>query len=290
MNSITGQNNLTHVPPSIRYLTSLRELNLGGNQLRYLPSEIQLLPLQTVGLHPNPFMPPPASSAPSPKASPSTSIHKAPCFSPLETRSTLPSLAEYALRVLLSDASTSPMPTITSPSSSIHKKTILETLVELPLSNRYRLNSNMVRILEASCSTNVRPGRSRDAMDYVRGSVCPSKKHAMRAPTNFGSSAPPSTDSYKIVSASSCFEVLEGRALGVSLENRTQTRAGPEAYFHTPVESRYQWVQDIGLGPVKAFAGGVVPLLHQGCETGCLSFLEDRQDDGDDNDVEWGTL
>ena len=64
---ILGNNNLKVIPQAIGNLASLRELNLSGNQLPYLPHTILTLPhLYLLRLHPNPFLPPPPTYSPLP--------------------------------------------------------------------------------------------------------------------------------------------------------------------------------------------------------------------------------
>ena len=61
LNTSAGSNKLDYLPPCIGNLTSLKELNVANNKLRYLPSEIVGLNLTSLLVHPNPFIPPPAS-------------------------------------------------------------------------------------------------------------------------------------------------------------------------------------------------------------------------------------
>ncbi|KIJ55490.1 hypothetical protein M422DRAFT_240110 [Sphaerobolus stellatus SS14] len=107
------KNKLTSLPPAIGQLRSLRELNIGNNRIQYLPSEIQSLALNTLYLHPNPFIPSPPDGkesserllAPLRRATPPAdhcpSLASESPESP-EDPSPIPSLTEYCIRGLLS--------------------------------------------------------------------------------------------------------------------------------------------------------------------------------------------
>src|SRR5579859_4300707 len=103
---MSGNNNLMSIPEAIGNLTSLRELNLAGNQLSFLPHTVlDLKNLQHLLLHPNPFMAPPPSYAPLPTP-PSSQIatpaalraHVLPLRPP--NTSHIPTLVEFASRTL----------------------------------------------------------------------------------------------------------------------------------------------------------------------------------------------
>ena len=94
----SGGNRLTCIPPQIKNLKNLQELDISVNKLQYLPAE--MLQMQPLILHTNanPFL-----------------RNESPTFSPLETRvgvsnpefagdSVVPALREYCLRVLLHKA------------------------------------------------------------------------------------------------------------------------------------------------------------------------------------------
>lgn len=59
---LTGANALKELPSAIGTLTTLRELNIGNNQLKHLPAEMQKLHLQTFTYHPNPWVVCPSGS------------------------------------------------------------------------------------------------------------------------------------------------------------------------------------------------------------------------------------
>ena len=101
-----GKNDLPHIPEAIGNLTSLRELNLSGNHLQFLPHTLlDLNQLQHLRLHPNPFLSPPASYSPLP--TPPSSQVNAPAVLRAYQRPTRPkntasitSLVEFASRAL----------------------------------------------------------------------------------------------------------------------------------------------------------------------------------------------
>jgi hypothetical protein len=81
---------LTEIPPAIGALRNLEELTIGGNQIKFLPAEIEKLPLRQLSLHPNKWLECPEKSS-------GENI-----LSPLESYFSIPSLAETCIRVLLS--------------------------------------------------------------------------------------------------------------------------------------------------------------------------------------------
>lgn len=86
----TGNNGLTEIPPAIGALKNLEELTIGGNQIKFLPAEIEKLPLKQLSLHPNKWLECPEKSS-------GENI-----LSPLESYFSVPSLTETCIRVLLS--------------------------------------------------------------------------------------------------------------------------------------------------------------------------------------------
>lgn len=110
----TGNNEITYLPPEISMLKNLVTLNIAHNKLKFVPSELmQMRKLTTLNLFPNPFIPEPLSTRPGRVAS--------------ETRrigSRVPTLAEIALRVLLTRPTTSGVDV---------PRTKLEQMYELPL-------------------------------------------------------------------------------------------------------------------------------------------------------------
>lgn len=94
------------MPEAIQNLTSLRELNLAGNRLSFLPHTLlDLKNLQRLLLYPNPFLAPPPSYAPLPTP-PSSQIttpaalraHQLPLRPP--NTSPIPTLVEFSSRTL----------------------------------------------------------------------------------------------------------------------------------------------------------------------------------------------
>ena len=160
-----GKNNLTGLPASIRHLTSLEELQIGGNRIRSLPSEILRLPLKKVGLHPNPWLPEP----------PLEQLPKTPrLLGPLQSNFVVPPLTEICIRIMLSK------PTPATP-AKLKPKTNLELHMEMPLS-RWGLPAKYLAILEASVPSGqprsvspIASGVQRkeyDAMQDARSALC----------------------------------------------------------------------------------------------------------------------
>lgn len=94
-NSDSGSNTLTHIPPQIKNLKNLQELDVSVNKLQYLPAEMLQMQLFVLNLNANPFL-----------------QNDFPNFAPLETRvgvskpelageSAVPTLRECCFRVLL---------------------------------------------------------------------------------------------------------------------------------------------------------------------------------------------
>jgi hypothetical protein len=162
-----GNNNLTALPPSIRHLRSLEELQLGGNRIQYLPSEIIKLPLKTIGLHPNRWLPCPLEE--------SSKIPR--LLGPLQSKFVIPPLTEICVRILLSKPS--------SETPAGQPKTYLERHVEMPLS-QWELPPNYLAILEASVPSGQRQSvspdadggwrKEHDAMLDARSSLCPNQQ------------------------------------------------------------------------------------------------------------------
>jgi len=144
-----GQNNLTGLPPSIHHFTSLEELQIGGNRIQYLPSEILRLPLKTIGLYPNPWLPPPELPPKTPRL-----------LGPLQSNFIVPPLTEICVRILLS------RPTPVTPGKQ-KPKTNLELYVEMPLSSG-DFPPKYLAILEASVSDGQPRSASPDAVGARR--------------------------------------------------------------------------------------------------------------------------
>ena len=94
----SGSNKLAHIPPQIKDLVNLQELDVSVNKLQYLPAEMLRMQLFALNINVNPFLP-----------------NTSPTFAPLETRvgvseveiagpSAVPSLKECCFRVLLGKA------------------------------------------------------------------------------------------------------------------------------------------------------------------------------------------
>lgn len=97
-NASPGSNTLTHIPPQIKDLGNLQELDMSVNKLQYLPAEMLQMQLFALNINVNSFL-----------------QNNSPTFAPLDTRvgvsqaelagkSAVPSLRECCLRVLVRKA------------------------------------------------------------------------------------------------------------------------------------------------------------------------------------------
>lgn len=142
----------------------MEELQIGGNQIQYLPSEILRLPLKKIGLHPNPWLPCPPLELP-----PKTPR----LLGPLQSIFIVPPLTEICVRILLSRPTPEPGKQL--------PKTNLEHCVQMPLS-QWNLPPKYSAILEASVPDgqprSVSPDavgarrKEYDAMQDARSSLC----------------------------------------------------------------------------------------------------------------------
>ena len=157
----------------------MEELQIGGNRIQYLPSEILRLPLKTIGLRPNPWLPL--------EQSPKTPR----LLGPLRSNFVVPPLAEICLRILLSK------PTPGTP-GRLKSKTNLEHYVEMPLS-QWNLPPRYLAILEASVPDgqprSVSPDASGvqrkeyDAMQDARSSLCANQQKHIEVSSCFSEPA-----------------------------------------------------------------------------------------------------
>lgn len=173
-----GQNKLTSLPPAICKLTWLRELNVANNRLSYLPAEIQDLHLDSLHLYPNPFTMPPTHL----ESQAHTSNRMTRILGPLKRGSSVPTLAELALRRLLSPATPA---LCTLPSRS---ETCLEAAMTLAEIDGLPLPLHIKRVVRASTGH----GRKRDHEEGVSLdteldmtiNICPCPQHHSLAETN----------------------------------------------------------------------------------------------------------
>lgn len=105
---------ISYLPPEIARLKNLQSLNICNNRLKFIPSELVGMKLQSLLLFPNPFMSPPSSPSESKDIGPQ-----------------VPPLTELALRVLLAHP-TSQKPILLTSSTDV-PETLLEHMFNLPL-------------------------------------------------------------------------------------------------------------------------------------------------------------
>lgn len=235
-----GANALTEIPPQIGQLKKLRELNIGNNQLKYLPAEILGLRLNNLTIDPNPFLPYPGT-----RTTPTT--YK------FEPRTIIP-LLELCLRGLLSpctDAqSDSTCPSTRSTSKT--QKTWLSEKYDMPLSNEFLKNipAPILEILSACApdcvpsvlSPNVTPQAS--PMRKRRLAVARSQK---RIPC--------------VSTCTSPSHLLVG-----------DYDAYRRPVFVSHAEERFTWEKNVAGQTVGGLYG--VPILWRGCSYGCLDYLD----------------
>jgi hypothetical protein len=163
LTNATGNNCLTEIPPAIGALRNLEELAIGSNQIRFLPAEIEKLPLKRLSLHPNKWLECPEKSS-------GQNI-----LSPLETYFIIPSLEETCIRVLLSFPA----------GSSV---TQLEQLESPP--QFYGIPDHYLKYIRATCPVVPRsllepPSTPRDKhienepAYNLKYSVCPNREHGV---------------------------------------------------------------------------------------------------------------
>lgn len=154
-------------------MKNLYELVIGGNDIQYLPSEIEKLPLKQLGLYPNKWL-----ECPEGKAAGATVL------SPLESKFNVPSLQELCMRTLLS-----------FPSGS--SSTVIEEDPDLKIPDKI-IRPDLARYFEATCTRRVIDARSQeftllgsknkrenDPQWDLRYSVCPNREHGIGARKTF---------------------------------------------------------------------------------------------------------
>ena len=246
---LPGQNKLTFIPPEIVWLRNLRELNIAGNLLKYLPAEMmEMSSLTQLQAFPNPcYLKQPEDKWYSSSTSgiPSESVDKRRCIS--DTEHTLPKiipLVEMAFRVLLSQSLVNPeeclldeyysLPLDECPSDSIYPSDIGSSKRRFP----YPIPSPLREILHTCVPYSVYPEQS------------PPKSYAH-------ADNPPSS--------------VTGVGYCPSPRHRDQTgrHFKPGVFVHH-AEQRITWESHItGLA-----VGGYVPVLWRGCQWGCLDYLD----------------
>jgi hypothetical protein len=146
-------------------------LIIGGNEIEYLPSEIEKLPLKQLGLHPNKWLPCPDTKSPNEDT-----------LSPLEKFYTVPPLAELCVRVLLSFPAGSSVTTLDSmeePPSGVLPDRYIKYF-KATCKNKSLVDAPS---LDASLSLDFgSPRRMREENDPqydLSYSVCPNREHGV---------------------------------------------------------------------------------------------------------------
>jgi hypothetical protein len=236
--SSSGKNKLTYIPPEIVYLRNLRQLNIAGNRLKYLPAEMLNMSLTQLHVHPNTsFLKDPYDKHSSTDKNTKQVIRPR---SVSDTKHCLPriiSLVEMAFRVLF------------SPSSASQGEYLLEEYYDLPLDEcpsspfnvtsgkqqfPYPIPPHLRKILSTCVRYSVDPEEPSTSLDDPWSMVtgighCPSPRH--RDP------------------------------------DRGQFNSG---VFVRHAEERISWEPIIA----GISVGGNAPVLWRGCQWGCLDYLD----------------
>lgn len=237
---ISGGNALTEIPPHIGQLKKLRELNIGNNQIKYLPSEILGLNLSTLAIDPNPFLPYPGTLT-------TPTMYK---FEP----KTIPTLAEFCLRTLLS-----PVPdnhfrgtASTGASAMIHtQKTWLSEKYDVPFQHEFLqgVSAPILHVLSACAPYCVPHALSPNITPHA--SPKQQRQGGARGPKR----AP-------------CVSVCSNPAHLVLREGETYR----EPVFVSHAEERFSWEKRVAGQTVGGTYG--IPILWRGCSFGCLDYLQ----------------
>ncbi|KAF9499657.1 hypothetical protein BDN71DRAFT_1441820 [Pleurotus eryngii] len=264
---IIRANSLTSIPPEISKLANLRELNIANNKIRYLPSEILLLSLAQLHVHPNPFLPIPASLAPPISKRPfsrSRSLWGTRAL--MESRETervytkivsgvsrkLPRvipLQEICLRHVFSPCRQ--LPSNSPPISVLQARyhlPLLEPDIWSTPSSKVRLRTPLPDHLESLFEA-ISPGCT-----YGEECIHQDPDPAM-VPT-------PEEDDARITGVGTCpspHHLSPG------------SRSTPSLFIHH-AEERFTWEDTVA----GILVGGSVPIRWRGCQWGCLDFLDSR--------------
>jgi hypothetical protein len=233
--SILGQNHLTFIPPEITSLRNLRDLNIAGNRLEYLPAEMLNMSLTQLQVFPNPFLEPPSAvTAATPRPVSSTKRYL-PKIIPL---------VEMAFRVLLSPLATSPeecvlekyydLPLDECPSDSTSRFNVTSGKWQFPFPIPLHLRAILSTCVPYSVDPEELPPMTPTSLDDPWFNVtgighCPSPRHSVRCRGQFG-----------------------------------------PGVFVRHAEERYTWESVIA----GIRVGGPVPLRWRGCQWGCLDYLD----------------
>ncbi|KAJ3723281.1 hypothetical protein C8R42DRAFT_665798 [Lentinula raphanica] len=247
--------------PQISLLTSLKELNVASNKLKYLPSEMMDMCLSKLSVQPNPFIPlPPAEATLQRAISRSRSRTQSKSglsttppikvISPVKTIDQgVPSLVELCLR-MSTTVTTNNAPTRSfssnSPLFSTHSP--LKTTPDADLASQREVD--LVYDLPPNITL---PPLIKSRFHYAKPGII----------NNYSTDGLPVSDSDDITGVGFCpspHHKQEGEEL-----NRT--------LFYQHVEERFTWENVIaGVGSL-----GEIPVRWRGCRRGCLDFLDQEK-------------
>lgn len=248
------QNFLERLPEGVGRLTGLQELNVASNRLRYLPAEILLLDdLSNLALHPNPFLPAPASSdppAPSPMSTEEHGTRRRRLLGPLTIHYTIPSLKETCIRRLLTPSRpSSSTPSIKAEYDVDYVRAVLPDHLLAPFLSTFQISP-------------------------------PSLSFARQRQSSASSTY--SLDAFTSTPTPPPFDPLSNVC-------RSPLHAGAERVFFTPACERFEWVSETTLKPaqwrqlaaegkrVKEGEVRNIPIRWRGCTAACLDWLEGEE-------------
>ena len=241
---------MTFIPPEIVCLRNLRDLNIAGNRIEYLPAEMLEMSLTQLQVFPNPFLEPPSNGGFPSTASRMNLWNKPHLVS--NTKRYLPRivpLVEMALRVLL------------SPSSMSARQCLLEEYYDLPLDECPS---------DPTSSFNIKSGKQQfphPLPSHLRAILSTCVPHSV-----YSDESPPSSP----LSVDDSWSKLTGIGHCRSPRHRGQFKLG---VFVRHAEERFTWERSIaGVG-----VGGFVPVRWRGCQWGCLDFLDGDGGVGNDD-------
>ncbi|CAE6428096.1 unnamed protein product [Rhizoctonia solani] len=265
-------NKLVSLPPAIGNLKSLRSLNIANNQFTSLPSELSYLKLQTLFLHPNPFLPKPAvdpTSTDGPNDCRDTSLPGARELGPLVTHTRIPKLTELALRATLRPTPNE-LPKITPISFTTPTTRLSNTSASKSLLTPTDSHSSVF-----SFPSHTPPlSRSNSSLNPYNSHTFP--PHGLELEDRYDLNlwlSQQRTPNIHIRAARHGTEDacnLYSWCPGQKHRADSESEASSSGMFVLPLEERLEWVSILAgceLCPA-------VPILWRGCSAGCLGFLD----------------
>ncbi|GAA5834349.1 hypothetical protein JCM9279_004292 [Rhodotorula babjevae] len=274
-------NHLDTLPEGVGRLAGLRELSLAGNRLQYLPAEIlELDNLSNLTLYPNPWLPPPAPAPASVQdgdkaSSTARSRRRKRVLGPLVTHYVVPSLVETCTRLLLSEATTSPVPPISLSASISSSSTAVRHIQNVRGGVEYvRALLDQRNLFAPFHSTFYPPSSLAASSSSSSSSLSPATSFFPRARQSSGPihpAAPPTSQPYD----------------PASHQCRSPAHPHDARVFVRHAVERLEWVSAARLRGRAARGEGEdgegevrdVPVRWRGCGPRCLDWLELDEED-----------